>query len=391
MAKVLKISCGTWEHASRDERELSVYRDLGEEVVVMAKGQLGDKYKQTVVDGFDVFLFSTVPFGVCFPWKVNVLLGLFMWTHYVRSFHADVLSCHDIWALLIGWLSTVFIPKAKKPKLIYDSHEFEIGRNKVRSKFKIFCITQLERFLIKRAALTIVVCDSIADEVQRIHGLKERPVVVRSTPEYWETDTDICQENRKKLLQRFDGKVNFLLMFHGNLGNGNGIELILPVLAAEEDIGLVLMGEKTSPEQIALLEKMSKELSIEDRILYLPPVKQTDIWKFAGAVDLEMMLIQPIVRSYYFALPNKFFESVQSLTPMVASDLPEMKGLIDKYQIGLYCDINDSNEILDCVMRMREDKRFYESCKENLKTAKRELGGAEEKKVLIEAYKRMRS
>ena len=33
--KVLKICCGTWKNASHDKRELSVYKELGEEIYVV--------------------------------------------------------------------------------------------------------------------------------------------------------------------------------------------------------------------------------------------------------------------------------------------------------------------------------------------------------------------
>ena len=45
-----------------------------------------------------------------------------------------------------------------------------------------------------------MVNDSIADEVQRIHRLKRRPIVVRSIPENWTIDDKVCQETREKLL-----------------------------------------------------------------------------------------------------------------------------------------------------------------------------------------------
>ena len=36
--------------------------------------------------------------------------------------------------LLIGWLSTLFVPHKKRPQLVYDSHEFELGLSKNQKK-----------------------------------------------------------------------------------------------------------------------------------------------------------------------------------------------------------------------------------------------------------------
>lgn len=390
MVKVLKICCGTWDAASRDRRELSAYRELGAEIFVMAKGNKNDKGRQELVDGFTVFKFSTVFLSSFFPRKLNSLVALFKWVCYVKAFQADVLSCHDIYALLIGWLSTLFVRRRNRPKLIYDSHEFEIGRNTSRSKLETRCIIMLEKFLINRSAFTIVVCDSIADEMQKVHKLRFRPLVVRSTPECWNVSSATCVEKRHEIQSLFPVCPEFIMMFHGNLGRGNGLEYLLYVLEKEPSISLVLMGEQTDAEEILLLKSLAERLCVRDRILYLPPVPQKEIWKYAGAVDLEMMLIQPIVRSYYFALPNKFFEAVQSLTPIIASDLPEMKSLIDKYQIGLTCDINDIDSIIKAVERMRTDKDFYSTCKKNMELAKNELCWENEKNILKEAFNNLK-
>lgn len=102
-----------------------------------------------------------------------------------------------------------------------------------------------------------------------------------------------------------------------------------------------------------------------------------------------MMMISPVTKSYYYALPNKFFESIQALTPMIASDLPEMKYLIEKYKIGLTCKPENVQEIYNCVMRMHNDQALYKSCKENLKAAKAELCWENEKRILMKAYRKV--
>ena len=59
MKKVLKICCGEWKNASHDKRELSVVRDLGAEVLVVAKGPVSGQEDE--VDGFRVIRQSSRP------------------------------------------------------------------------------------------------------------------------------------------------------------------------------------------------------------------------------------------------------------------------------------------------------------------------------------------
>lgn len=44
--KVVKICCSEWNNESRDKRELSICRELGMGIFVVAKGSYGDKFKK---------------------------------------------------------------------------------------------------------------------------------------------------------------------------------------------------------------------------------------------------------------------------------------------------------------------------------------------------------
>lgn len=201
--KVLKVCIGEWKNASRDKRELTVCRELGAITEVVAKGASHDWGRVDKVDGFTVYRLSTR----LFPWlptSINRAISIFTWAHYVRGIRADIISGHDIEGLTISWLSTLFQRRRNRPALVYDSHEFELGRNVKRNRVQWFFVKYWERFLIKRSAFMIVVNDSIADEVTRIHHLKKRPVVARNTPNRWTVDEKVCAEKRREILATFN-------------------------------------------------------------------------------------------------------------------------------------------------------------------------------------------
>jgi hypothetical protein len=45
--------------------------------------------------------------------------------------------------------------------------------------------------LIKKSVFTIVVSDGIADELQKIYKMDNRPVVIRSIPNKWSIDRSV--------------------------------------------------------------------------------------------------------------------------------------------------------------------------------------------------------
>ncbi|MCR5340568.1 MAG: glycosyltransferase [Saccharofermentans sp.] len=391
---VLKICGSVWKNANRDKREMAVYRELGERVLILVKGENSDKGRKDEVDGFEVHRYSTKPLGNGAPKFFNQILSLFVWAKYARSLHPDVISGHDLPGLTIGWISTWF--QKRKPLLIYDSHEFEIGRNAKRNRFQRWFVRNYEKYMMKKCTLSIMVNDIIADEVTRIHKLKTRPIVVRSTPDNWEIDERVCIKVREGLFGQFhangcemcDGKEKFLIMYHGILTTDRGIEALIEVVSVNPNLCGIILGNGRE-EYVKTIREMVVHNNVEDRILFHEAVDISELWKYVGAADLSLMMIQGNNKSYYYSLPNKFFESIQSLTPIVASDFPEMKKIIDKYEIGLTCSSKNIRDINDCVEKMRIDTAFYDRCRKNIIKAKEELCWENEKQVLIKAYRNM--
>lgn len=187
--------------------------------------------------------FSTRPFGKKIPDNINRIASVFTWACYVRELSPDVISGHDIIGLLIGWISTWFMSSNKKPRLIYDSHEFEIGRNTRRNGIQTWSIKHLERFLLKRCAFSIMVNDVIADEVQRIHKLKERPVVVRSTPSLWQIDESVTHNIHAMFCNMFGvPQDSFIVMYHGAVMSGRGVEMLIRLVSLNTNIYAVILG-----------------------------------------------------------------------------------------------------------------------------------------------------
>ena len=108
------------------------------------------------------------------------------------------------------------------------------------------------------------------------------------------------------------------------------------------------------------------------RILFWPPVPIETLVNYVGAVDLELMPIEPIVQSHYYVLPNKLFESIQAETPLIASDLPEMQRIVAQYGVGLTCKPNDVDGLCRCIDQMRGDAGVL--CRLQRKPAPRQAG-----------------
>lgn len=380
--KLLKICCSKWVNESRDYRELSVYREEGADITVLAKGEVGDKLVKDIVEDFEVFRYTTKPLGEKIPSPINKMISLFQWASFARKQYPDIISGHDLLALTIGWLSTLFM--RKKPKLIYDSHEFEIGRNANRSGLSKWLILHWEHFMIKRSALTVVVNDSIADEVARLYKLREKPTVVRNIPVQFDINEEECKKVRERFLEKLG--VEKLLVYHGLVCKGRGIEATIGAMPKLENVGLLVVGNPDSLEYLCELRNISRELNVESRVEFHEAVPHEELWKFVGVADVGVVMISPVSKSYYYALPNKLFECIQIGIPVVGSDLPEIKKIVNGYNIGTIANPDDSESIAMAIEKLINSKSVYDKVKFNVEKSKKILCWESEKRVLSKAF-----
>lgn len=382
MKKVLKICCGEWKNASHDKRELSVVRDLGAEVLVVAKGPVSGQEDE--VDGFRVIRQSSRPLGGRVPAGLNRVTALFTWAAAVRKLNVDVITGHDLSGLLIGWMSN--FGKRRPAALVYDSHEYELERAGKRSRLTRWCVGKLECYLMKRSAFSVIPSGIAADEVQQIHKLRDRPVVVRNIPPYWQLDPAASAEVRQRMLAELNLPPDtFLVLYHGKITPDRGIENLMRAVSGRKNTAAVILGNAEKQSYLDSLHALSAELG--GHVLFHPAVPVEELRNYIGATDACTSLIQASCRSYYLSLPNKFFEVIQALTPVIASDFPEMGPIVRQYGIGILTDPEDLDGIAAAIEKLRTDGDFYTACKENLKRAKEELCWEKEKTALQSVYR----
>ena len=97
------------------------------------------------------------------------------------------------------------------------------------------------------------------------------------------------------------------------------------------DCKLVLIGDGDIRHD---LEKRVIEKKLQNKIEFtgkIHPKKLKNITPFAS---IGISLEEDLGLNYRFAMPNKIFDYIQAGVPILISDLPEMKTIIDNYEVG---------------------------------------------------------
>ena len=381
--KVIKIVPTYFEHETRDLKEISVLNSLGCNVIVVAKGDNAIITESSSYTLHRLVSRPLMPF-IANPF-LNRLFSLCIWVRYIRKLQGELLSCHDLICLCIGWLSTLGL--RKKPLLVYDSHEFEYGRNCKRNFIVKLFVKALECFLCKRTVLNIVVNDSIADAIQNLHRLKNRPLVVRNVPSFWNIDVNRCILKRRKICEEYNIPIErFILMYHGAITDGRGIENAIYAVANVQNACLLILGNGEK-NYVSRLEAMISSLQLKEKVFFHPAVEHSMLWEYIGSVDVELSVLLNTCVNHYYALPNKLFESIQAMIPLIVSDFPEMERIVKMYDIGVCCKSDDVNSLVEAIQLMNKDKVLYSRFKANMQDAKKELCWENEKGILEEAYR----
>ena len=381
--RVLKICPTEFLHESRDERELRVYKDMGADVCVMAK-----ETSEIVNDVFKIDRLTTRPLGNRLPNSINRICSFFLWVKKAREYKADIISGHDIICTYMALLSNIGRKGSKRAKIVYDSHEFEIGRTAKRRNVTKKVISLAERFAIKRVDETIVVSNSIAQEIKKVYRLDKAPSVVRNIPEKWDVDKKQTKDNADDLKTNMKD-VKYIISYHGIIAPSRGIETAIDMIEKTADLGLIIIGYALMEDYLDTLKKSVAEKGLEDRVLFLGAVNNRDLWRYIGAADLSFLMLPPASASYYYSLPNKLFEAIQSETPLIASDFPEIRSIVDKYKVGVIAKWDDIDDIVSKAEGLLSDKGLYSETKSNVAAAKEELCWENEKKILQDIYLRL--
>ena len=183
--------------------------------------------------------------------------------------------------------------------------------------------------------------------------------------------------------------VKRIISYHGIVVPSRGIEIAIEMIEKMDDCGLIVVGYAMSEDYLDSLKKMVAEKGLSDKVLFLGAVNNSDLWKYIGAADLSILMLPPVSASYYYSLPNKLFEAIQSETPLIASDFPEIRAIINKYKVGVLAEWDNIDDIVSKAETLLSDDASYNEFKKNVTAAKEELCWENERRVLEGIYLRL--
>jgi len=267
------------------------------------------------------------------------------------------------------------ISRLKGVRLVYDSHEFftEVpeleGRRFVRTVWK-----GIEKKLLPRVSYSYTVSESIAKAYQNRYGIKMS--VIRNLPM-----KDRREARRPDLLECNPRSV---IIYQGALNMGRGLESMVKAMQYLEHILFQIYG---SGPMEKYLKSLVTRLNLDDRVEFMGRVPFDELRQHTRQASLGISIEENLGLNYYYSLPNKLFDYIQAGVPVLVSNLPEMRAIVDRYGVGEVLENHEPVILADQVRRMMEDQLKRMEWKKNLKMAAEELCWEDEAEKLRDVFR----
>ncbi|MGC8864263.1 MAG: glycosyltransferase [Bacteroidales bacterium] len=306
--------------------------------------------------------------GPLFYAEFNLRLLIFLLFH-----KADLLVANDLDTLLPNFI----IHKIRRLPLVYDSHEFFTETPEVihRPLVRGVWLT-LEKLMLPRLPWMITVNESLAEIFSRKYGIEV--LSVRNVPPL--RSLPIPAHLIEKGIP--EGK-NVLILQGSGINIHRGAEEVVEAMRYIDDAVLLVIG---SGDVIEQLKEQAKQEGVAGKVFFFPRMPVDKLATFTAAATIGLSVDKDICPNYHFSLPNKLFDYIHAGTPVLASNLPEVRKVVEGWQVGRILPGHEPRVIADALKEMLADREALRCYRQNCLKAREELNWEKEKLLLQKRY-----
>jgi glycosyltransferase involved in cell wall biosynthesis len=272
--------------------------------------------------------------------------------------------------------------RRKAGKLVYDSHELFTELHYIpwleRSIFRL-----LERYLIRRADAVITVNEFAARELSIRYGIS-LPVVVKNCPPLARQSNEWRNGSLRRRLG-LDDTVP-IVVHVGIFNRSRGSEKLISAVPFLNDGVIVFLGWSNEEAE---LKELVRCWGLEDRVFFAPPIAPDQVVAHISSAQVGVVLFRNFSLNHYYATPNKLWEYMNAGLPVVASNFPVLKAIVEGYRLGCTCDPEYPRDIANAINYVLLDKSRYEEMRKNALEAAKTFNWENESRKLLEIYARL--
>jgi glycosyltransferase involved in cell wall biosynthesis len=362
--RVLKLFDGDYPWDVRVEKIAGSLVEAGHEVRLLCRNRAGRPRRERDPSGFEIARLPALPAPLTLPLPFSPV-----WLHALRvqlaSFRPSRLLVRDLplapLALALGRRAGIPViadlsepyPDSLRSQHMYDDLSFVGGL--VRSPRAADAV---ERFLVRRIDRVLVVCPEAGVRLEQRGLPAGRWVEVGNTPR-------LAQFARRGTpTPELDGLDDrFTLFFSGLLAGDRGLEVAVDALAclaehAPSRFALVIVGE--GPMRAPLAEQ-ARRLGLDGSVRLPGFIVHDRLPDLIVRANVGMLPFHscPHINS---TLANKLFEYMALELPVIVSDVPPMRRVIEETGCGLLFRPGDAADLARAIDALAGDTAVARRC-----------------------------
>jgi glycosyltransferase involved in cell wall biosynthesis len=299
-----------------------------------------------------------------------------LWTHLgliiqMMKSCPDVVHAHDVNTLPTAWI----VAALSRSPLVYDAHEISTDREGYPSFRSL--VGFVEKHLMPRAIATITTTDIRAKFFARAYGIP-RPLVLQNRPRLSVVERSQRLREELQLDQPWP-----IVLYQGGLQQGRGLDRLVDVAAEVEDAYFVFIG---GGRMEALLKDRARSRRLENRVYFIPTVSLQALPYYTASADIGVQPIENTCLNHFSTDSNKLFEYIIAGLPVVTSSLPEIRKVVEAYDLGLLVSPGNSRELVSALRSLVSNHDLREHYHFNAVRAAKFLNWEEQESGLIDLY-----
>ncbi len=285
----------------------------------------------------------------------------------------DVIHAHDVNVLPTAWLAA----KICRVPLVYDAHEISTSREGYQAFRK--AVGWIEKRIMPNVAGAITTTDMRAKYFALAYKIP-RPVVLQNRPRL-SAPTERTSYLRDYLKLDNDWPI---VLYQGGLQPGRGLRKLVRSAALVPNAYFVLIG---GGRQTLELQTIAQELNITDRVKFIPTVPLAELPLFTASADLGVQPIENTCLNHYTTDSNKLFEYALAGLPVLTTDFPEIRKIVQSFKIGEAVKGGSDERFADALNSMLEDKNKLQEFRNNALVHRNKLCWEEQEHKLVSMYR----
>jgi glycosyltransferase involved in cell wall biosynthesis len=203
---------------------------------------------------------------------------------------------------------------------------------------------------LKKSYRLIVLTEQIRKDLINLGVPSEKVLVASDAVDLKIFDIEIYKIEARKILQLPQDKI--ILGYTGSLqtkGLDKGVNDIISAIKLSpfrNDVILVAVGG--SQLDIDFYLKIADQQQVKENIIFVPKVEQSKLAIYQKAFDILLMPFPNIKHYAYYMSPLKLFEYMASERPIIASDLPSLREVLNENN-AVFCQADNPQSLINKI------------------------------------------